>query len=63
MNIIKFNENFPDEITCILQFKEQKDRIGVIVLNVVVKSITGCKTSCVMSVSIVIIVSRCVRER
>ncbi|KAA6319315.1 hypothetical protein EZS27_030775, partial [termite gut metagenome] len=30
MNIIKFNENFPDEATCILQFKEQKDRIGVI---------------------------------
>ncbi|KAA6318081.1 hypothetical protein EZS27_031865 [termite gut metagenome] len=30
MNIIKFNENFPDEVSCILQFKEQKDRIGVI---------------------------------
>ncbi|KAA6304394.1 hypothetical protein EZS27_043958, partial [termite gut metagenome] len=26
MNIIKFNENFPDEVSCILQFKEQKDR-------------------------------------
>ncbi|KAA6332851.1 hypothetical protein EZS27_018675, partial [termite gut metagenome] len=37
MNIIKFNENFPDEVSCILQFKEQKDRIGVI------RPTCGCK--------------------
>ncbi|KAA6304756.1 hypothetical protein EZS27_043596, partial [termite gut metagenome] len=30
MNILKFNENLPDEVSCILQFKEQKDRMGVI---------------------------------
>ncbi|KAA6332971.1 hypothetical protein EZS27_018567, partial [termite gut metagenome] len=30
MNILKFNEHLPDEVSCILQFKEQKDRMGVI---------------------------------
>jgi transposase-like protein len=30
MNIIKFNESFPDEMSCILHFKAQRDKQGVI---------------------------------
>ena len=30
MNIIKFHENYPDEASCIRQFREQRDQRGVI---------------------------------
>ena len=37
MNIIKFYENYPDESSCIQQFKEQRDQIGIICTK------CGCK--------------------